>query len=532
MDNSIKYVNIEDLIPGEFQARFEDDNLDNLASSIKKYGIIVPLVTREKDINQYEIILGNRRYKAAKQAGLTQVPIIVVDANDEKVLDIVISDNVQRKELTAKEEGFLYNKDLEYTNNNEDNLSNKLGIPKDRILSKLNILRKNKQPKQQNTPNNETIINNISDNSSINEDIINLTELNQKEGREDFTMNNNQNINTNSIPDNNQQQVQEPTFGGRFFPSLEDQPTNMNMNQNISAFTTPQEPLIDLTDSNSSAVSQPTLNQEPVSNSNVTNAVNNQPQPKEMENTNNTESINSQQPLVQDIQKEEPIAPNLDVLSGNIIGINSEEAPTSISNNNVPSSEVPQINNISNDISNNDFPQEQLNNNLTPLAVDNIQREEPSASNLDAMSQNIVDNNVTDSPISLSNTNSSETNNSIESVAQPVNNKPIDISNNLNYQQEQVIPSNQPEENINPPELNQNTIAPENNISNEPISISEPANNQEGINIEEQALTKDIIPVINMIKSLAVNIENLGYKLNISEEENTESYSINIEIEK
>ena len=171
MDNSIKYINIEDLIPGEFQAHFENttDNLDNLANSIKKNGIIVPLVVREKQPQQYEIILGNRRYNAAKMAGLKQVPAIIIEANDEKALDIVISDNVQRRELTAKEEAYLYDKDLEYTNN-EKNLSDKLGIPIDRIISKLSFIRKNSDNKNSTPTNNNTnnINNNINDNISNN----------------------------------------------------------------------------------------------------------------------------------------------------------------------------------------------------------------------------------------------------------------------------------------------------------------------------------------------------------------------------
>ena len=152
MENSIKYINIDDLIPGEFQAHFENigDNVDNLANSIKKYGIITPLIVREKGVKQYEIILGNRRYSAAKLVGLQQVPVIILDVDDEKALDIVISDNIQRRELTAKEEAYLYDKDLEYTENNEKKLSDKLGIPLDRIISKLSFIRKNNNLNQNN----------------------------------------------------------------------------------------------------------------------------------------------------------------------------------------------------------------------------------------------------------------------------------------------------------------------------------------------------------------------------------------------
>ncbi|MEE3343477.1 MAG: ParB/RepB/Spo0J family partition protein [Bacilli bacterium] len=413
MDNSIKYVNIETLIPGEFQAHLEEknDNLDNLANSIKQYGIIVPLVTRVKNENQYEIILGNRRFKAAKLAGLKQVPIIVVDADDEKVLEIVISDNVQRKELTPKEEGTLYDKGLEYANNNEEGLSNKLGIPKDRILAKLNLIRKNKrkQEQQNNIDNTNNISNNDNNinNSSINEDIISLSELNQKEEREDVIMNNNENVNTNPVQQPTQQSVQEPTFGERFYPSLEDQPTNMNMSQNISAFPT-QEPLIDLTDT--------TPNNNTQANTNVGMPQNN--------------NMNAATQVVQDIQQEQPQTPNLDALSLNIDGNNSNQQPM---------------------------------------------------------------NNMAQEPMQMP-------------EQQPMNNM---VQEPMQMPEQQTVDK----------------------LEQEPVEMPTQDDNT-GIVIGEENSQKDVLPVINMIKSLVVNIENLGYKLNISEEENNEVYNINIEIEK
>ncbi len=504
MDNSIKYVNIEDLIPGEFQAHFENigDNIDNLANSIRKHGIIVPLIVREKGINQYEIILGNRRYSAARAIGLNQIPVIVLNVDDEKALDIVISDNIQRRELTAREEAYLYDKDLEYTNNNEENLSNKLGIPLDRILSKLSFIRKDNQPEpnQNFTSNLSEPLNNISTNSSINKDIINISELN-KEEREDFNMNNdiinNQNLNTDPSKVPTTQQAVEPTFGGRFFPSLEDTPTNMDMNQNNSNFGTTQ-PLIDLTEtatnnSNQQAPEQiPNLNNNQINSvQNTSNNINTNTLPNETTNNNINNSL--------DIQQEQPNVPNLDALSTNIVDNNLETAPNEpvIPNINESSINVQPLPNISNDNTNQEFEV----NNQQQLPNNNILNEQP-------ISENIQTNSA--------------------------------IGNSLNQevpQSEQISVTNN-DYNINPmPNLedisnnNQTPISNSTEIDNL-INNNIPSNPEIGMNVNNPAITKNIIPVVNMIKSLAVNIENLGYNLNITENENEGSYSIKIEVEK
>ena len=143
MNNVIQSIPLTLLITSELHPHleFQADNLDNLVNSIKKYGIIEPLLVRPKD-NKFEIILGNRRYNAAKQLGLDKVPVIITNINDEIALNMIISDNIQRKELTSKEEARLYDKALSFPNINKEQLSINLGIPLDRIASKLELLKK------------------------------------------------------------------------------------------------------------------------------------------------------------------------------------------------------------------------------------------------------------------------------------------------------------------------------------------------------------------------------------------------------
>ena len=505
MDNSIQlqYVNIEDLLPGKFQAHFENigDNLDNLINSIQKYGIIVPLIVREKGINQYEIILGNRRYSAARQIGLQKIPVIIINVDDEKALDIVISENIQRKELSAKEEAYLYEKDLEYTNDNEEKLSSKLGIPIDRILSKLSFIRKNNQQtlNQPLSNNIETSVSNIQTKSSVNQDIISLNELN-KEEREDFNMNNdiinNQNLNTD--PSKAPQQPQEPTFGGRFFPSLEDAPTNMNMNQSIESFnnndnTQQSSSLIDLTGDNNNETEHQTpennesFNANPPQNIPDNNSVNNIESMDQTTNFNDNQIGNIQE--IADNQQEQPAVPNLDALS------------TNIPDNNV-----------------------NINNN-NPIQENNINSNPESINTEEQLTSNNINQNI-------SNDNLSQINNDVSQNQQPI----IEDNNNINNvpEQQEIVTSNIEESNNTIPENTPETVSQPTNIGEQQLvqeqNIPQDISNE--INNANVNSPKDIIPVVNMIKSLAVNIENLGYKLNITENDNEGSYEINIEVEK
>ena len=105
MESQILQVPIEDIIPNRFQPRlsFDDASLADLASSIKQHGIIQPLVLRRKN-DKYEIIAGERRFKAAKMAGLVSVPAVISNLDDNASAEVAIVENIQRKDLTAIEE--------------------------------------------------------------------------------------------------------------------------------------------------------------------------------------------------------------------------------------------------------------------------------------------------------------------------------------------------------------------------------------------------------------------------------------------
>ncbi len=104
--DKLKDIPIEFLVRGEFQPReyFSPDEIDALAQSIREQGVVQPIIVREKRKNLYEIVAGERRWRAAQIAGLYEVPSIVKNLNDEQALAVAIIENIQRESLSAIEE--------------------------------------------------------------------------------------------------------------------------------------------------------------------------------------------------------------------------------------------------------------------------------------------------------------------------------------------------------------------------------------------------------------------------------------------
>lgn len=105
-DGSLKELAISQLVPGRYQPRkdMSDEALAELAESIRAQGVIQPIVVRETAPQQYEIIAGERRWRASRQAGLQKVPCIIKDVNDRATVAIALIENIQREDLNAIEE--------------------------------------------------------------------------------------------------------------------------------------------------------------------------------------------------------------------------------------------------------------------------------------------------------------------------------------------------------------------------------------------------------------------------------------------
>jgi ParB family chromosome partitioning protein len=148
LDKEVIEVALDDIIPNRFQPRlaFDEGALNELAKSIKEHGIIQPLVLRRIG-NKYEIIAGERRYKAAYIAGLHKVPAVTIDLNDNESAEVAIVENIQRKDLSPIEEAKSYKKLLERGYLTQEQLATRMGKTQATISNKLRLL--NLSPKVQ-----------------------------------------------------------------------------------------------------------------------------------------------------------------------------------------------------------------------------------------------------------------------------------------------------------------------------------------------------------------------------------------------
>ena len=141
MEKEIVEVALDDIIPNRFQPRlsFDENGLNELAESIRQHGIIQPLVLR-KVADKYEIIAGERRYKAAYIAGLTKVPAVIINLNDNESAEVAIVENIQRRNLSPIEEAKSYKKLLDRGYLTQDQLAGRMGKTQATISNKLRLL--------------------------------------------------------------------------------------------------------------------------------------------------------------------------------------------------------------------------------------------------------------------------------------------------------------------------------------------------------------------------------------------------------
>ena len=498
LDNVVQNINISTIIPPKEQLVLDND-VQKLIDSIRENGISEPLLLRPKN-NKYEIIIGNKRYEIARILGLKTVPALVKEIDDEVVQQYKMINSFDKKNKVPKNT----KKDKNNQSGKFINIPNISNNQSQKINSKTNEF-------VQNLDNNEYSNNlNMSNFSSqqientydrINRetkksDIINLSELNKEYEREDLKMNNNQinNIPNNNMgmnpqnmgmnPQNNNQVPQEPTFGGRFFPSLEDEPTNMNMG-GINPQTQANNNLIDLTDMGSEntvpsqALNQNIVNNQPVDNNSQFNIRQSQeqlnpiPGPTAVDNIISIDNLQNNNQLVEP-QTIQPESQNIPPVYNQP---QSQEIPNMMQSelNSVISS-VPEQSVILPQQQNTNYPQNQYD-----------------------MSQNISPSEV--------------------SLKQEVPQQPI----------ETAIPENIPIQNDFSQQPQMSELI-NNSTSTSPVQPE--INSNPSMNIQVNSNQKDLSPVLNTLKNLAINLEAFGYKLNISEENLENSVKLVVEIEK
>lgn len=345
-DQDIIKVNINDIVPSKYQPRkvFTEDSIKELALSIKNYGILNPLLVR-KISSGYEIIAGERRYRAAKMLGLKEVPVIIKDLPDNEVRELALIENIQRNDLNPIEEAEAFKEILSTNNITQEELSTKIGKTQSSISNKMRLLNLSNEVKDAilngkiserhgrtllkltEEEQNQLLTQIINKKLSVKETEELISKKNSKENIKnilnsidlDTTSSNTFNDTEQKIKEKGEENMNNNTGMGNFFPQLDN--LNQNMNSNLN-----NEPIM--------------FNNSPIENTNI---LNNEPVP--FNNNTTTVPLNTlnQEPAISTI-------PNL-VDNPTTPGIINEhqEMPYNTDINNSPIEPQINIETVSND---------------------------------------------------------------------------------------------------------------------------------------------------------------------------------------
>lgn len=389
MSDEEKVINLDInlLTPNRYQPRkiFNDSSIQELATSIKEYGILNPILVRKYN-DKYEIIAGERRYRAAKLLGLKTVPVIVKNISDEQTAKIALIENIQRENLSPIEEAKAYQQILDISKITQNDLANLLGKSQSTIANKIRLLslptdiqealatkkiseRHARSLMTINNPNRQTellkqiiekkltvrelddlIKKETSHDKNVEMTISNIMEsINQKEEKESDNMNNgnffpnyNNQINQNpnsSLNTLNMQSMNEsplPVANETVMPSQPQPEPMANVNQTFNSFPnqspiepmmTPQMPNIDNSQSTNIEQFQPIFNTDNVN-----------PIP-DFNTTMNAQSPTQQEPIpdFSNINNENPAMPSMTTnISANNQPITNQEVGNQEPNINTP----------------------------------------------------------------------------------------------------------------------------------------------------------------------------------------------------
>ena len=144
VENKTNKLSLSEIIPNKYQPRknFDEENLEDLTNSIKERGVIQPIIVRKSvsENSKYEIIAGERRWLAARKAGLHDIPVVVTEADDLKSLEFAIVENVQRHDLNPLEEAQGYKRLIDEFSNDQDKVSKFIGKSRSYITNSLRLL--------------------------------------------------------------------------------------------------------------------------------------------------------------------------------------------------------------------------------------------------------------------------------------------------------------------------------------------------------------------------------------------------------
>lgn len=145
-DNEIIYIPLNKISPNPFQPRkiFDEDKLNELADSIRTHGVFTPIIVK-KSSSGYNIVAGERRYRASQIAGLETIPSVIVDFDDKLIMEIALVENIQREGLNPLEEAKALKLIMEKNNHTQEELSKKLGKSRSHVANTLRLLSLNQK---------------------------------------------------------------------------------------------------------------------------------------------------------------------------------------------------------------------------------------------------------------------------------------------------------------------------------------------------------------------------------------------------
>lgn len=141
-ERDIKYINVDFIVSNKEQPRkkFDEDSIVELSQSIKEHGIIQPLVVQEIEYNTYSIIVGERRWRAAKLANIKEIPVIIMNLSNSEILEVSLIENIQRQDLNPIEEASAYKKLIDDLDLTQEELSNRVGKSRTKITNCMRLL--------------------------------------------------------------------------------------------------------------------------------------------------------------------------------------------------------------------------------------------------------------------------------------------------------------------------------------------------------------------------------------------------------
>lgn len=140
-EETVQEIKVKDLRPNPYQPRkiFQQEAIDELKQSILEHGILQPIIVR-KSIRGYEIVVGERRYRAAKEAMLEKVPVVVRELTEQQMMELAVLENLQREDLTPIEEGAAYQMLMQKLDMTQEQVAKRLGKSRPHVANLIRLL--------------------------------------------------------------------------------------------------------------------------------------------------------------------------------------------------------------------------------------------------------------------------------------------------------------------------------------------------------------------------------------------------------